>query len=88
MFMKTIAVGPLDPVGTGATVALLRRHCNANVGVVDVARFAARVRGARKAIVKQAQAEMGTKTERKCLRKRKDTQVRFGVGNFDLYKGQ
>jgi hypothetical protein len=88
MFMKTIAVGPLEPVGTGATVALFRRHCNAKVGVLDVARFAARVRGARRAIVNQSEAKMETKTERECLRKRKDTQVRFGDGNFDSYKGQ
>jgi hypothetical protein len=52
MFMKTMAVGPFEPAGTGATVALPRRHCSANVDAFEVARFAARVRGARRAIGK------------------------------------
>lgn len=52
MFMKTIAVGPLEPVGgwlLGATVALPLRHCSPHAeseGVLDidqVARFAAYV---------------------------------------------
>jgi hypothetical protein len=86
--MKTMAVGPFEPAGTGATVALPRRHCSAKVGAVEVARFAARVRGARRAIGKQADAEIEATTEGKCLRKRKDTQHRLRFGNFDLYKGQ
>jgi hypothetical protein len=61
MFMKTMAVGPFDPVATscltGATVALPLRNCseyaeNAGVETVDVALFAARARGVRRAIVK------------------------------------
>jgi hypothetical protein len=54
-----MAVGPLEPVllcATGATVALPRRHCNAQleaIGVAEgdtVARCAARTIGARIAI--------------------------------------
>jgi hypothetical protein len=62
MFMKTMAVGPLEPVGAGgaagAMVALPRRHCDVyaeRAGVVEnveVARLAARERGVRRAIVK------------------------------------
>jgi hypothetical protein len=60
MFMNTMAVGPLDPLGTsglsGAIVAFPRRHCNpyackAGVDIVEVARVAARARGARRAII-------------------------------------
>jgi len=60
MFMKTIAVGPLEPVcGTGATVALPLRHCTPyaeSAGLEDieeVARFAARVNGVRIAIARE-----------------------------------
>jgi hypothetical protein len=60
MFMNTMAVGPLDPLGTsglsGAIVAFPRRHCSpyacrAGVDIDEVARFAARARGARRAII-------------------------------------
>jgi hypothetical protein len=66
MFINTIAVGPLEPGVTcvGATVALPLRHCELYdektdvVGVIKVARFAARDRGAaRRAIVKFAMRE-------------------------------
>jgi len=64
MFMKTIAVGPLEPVcGTGATVALPLRHCTPyaeSAGVEDieeVARFAARVNGMRIAITRDNEGE-------------------------------
>jgi hypothetical protein len=67
MFMKTMAVGPLDPVvlcATGATVALLRRHCNAWLAVMGVAEAdrvvrcaAARERGARRAIAGEEEAQ-------------------------------
>jgi len=61
MFMKTMAVGPFDPVATccltGATVALPLRNCSeyaekARVETDDVALFAARARGVRRAIAK------------------------------------
>lgn len=62
MFMNTIAVGPLEPevafVADGATVALLRLHCEACgrkadvAGETDVTRVHARERGARNAIAK------------------------------------
>jgi hypothetical protein len=61
MFMKTMAVGPFEPVAAGvaagAIVALPRRHCDVyaeRAGVVEnveVARLAARERGVRRAIV-------------------------------------
>ena len=57
MFIKTIAVGPLEPgVACGATVAL-PLHCELNgarwhvAEFTEVARFAARVKGARRTIV-------------------------------------
>jgi hypothetical protein len=62
IFMKTMAVGPLEPVGAGgaagAIVALPRRHCDVyaeRAGVVEnveVARLAARESGVRRAILK------------------------------------
>jgi hypothetical protein len=68
MFMNTIAVGPFEPLGTcaGATVALPLLHCKLYdektdvAGVSEVARFAARETGIRRAIVRCA-------TRRRCL---------------------
>lgn len=58
MFIKTIAVGPFAPgVTCGATVALPLLHCALDgnktdvAELRDVARFVARDRGARRAIV-------------------------------------
>jgi hypothetical protein len=56
MFINTMAVGPLEPGVVGETVALPLLHCELYadsidvVGVVHVARFAARQKGARSAI--------------------------------------
>ena len=59
IFMKTIAVGPLEPVlasATGATVAFPLRHCTLDADMaclpaaVQVARCAAWARGIRRAI--------------------------------------
>jgi hypothetical protein len=60
IFMKTIAVGPFEPFGTGvgAIVALPLLHCKLYeekrdvAGDIEVARFAARIQGARRAIVR------------------------------------
>jgi hypothetical protein len=62
MFMKTMAVGPFEPFGTGvgAIVALPLLHCKLYdekmdvTGDIEVARFAARIQGARRAIVSLA----------------------------------
>jgi N-acetylmuramic acid 6-phosphate (MurNAc-6-P) etherase len=62
MFIKTMAVGPFEPVVDGATVALPLRHCDVYVdssdeaGAVHVARLAARDNGARRAIVENVKA--------------------------------
>jgi hypothetical protein len=56
MFINTMAVGPLEPGVVGETVALPLLHCELYadsidvVGVVHMARFAARLRGVRSAI--------------------------------------
>jgi hypothetical protein len=91
MFMNTMAVGPLEPAAfcaTGATVALPRRHCTAKAGVVEVARFTARVRGARRAIRKRGETAKDTGIGRVRLCEGEDTQRRLGYVNLDLYKGQ
>lgn len=58
MFMKTIAVGPLAPADVcGLTEALLLLHREIEgrtidvAGLIETARLAAHVQGARKAIV-------------------------------------